>query len=196
MFLLIYKVFYDIIMIGGKMKKMKVVKNVIVGILGFIFFGFVIFMTVLLLNYNKYGVTEIGDTSVILIKEKVSSEKYVKGDLVLVKDKDIEDINVGDEIFMYQIDDVNNKVHIDLGNIKSVDIDSKELHFENGSAYHMDRIIGEADKVYNKAGSYLSVIQSKWGFLFIILVPSFLIFIYALYALIVEIKYGNEQPEK
>ena len=35
--------------------------------------------------------------------------------------------------------------------------------------------------------------ESKWGFLFIVLVPCFLIFIYEVYALIIEIKYGAEE---
>ena len=178
------------------MKKMNIVKKVLIGIVGFIFFSFVILMTILLLNYNEYGVTEFGDTSLILIKDKISSEKYVKGDLVLVKKKQIEDIKAGDEIFIYQVDDAKNTVHIDLGDIKSTNLEDEEIFFENGSAYHMDRSIGEATKVYNKIGGILSVISSKWGFLFIILVPSFLVFIYALYSLIVEIKYGKEEPKE
>ena len=57
----------------------------------------------------------------------------------------------------------------------------------------MDFVVGKKDKVYKNVGKYLSVIESKWGFLFIILVPCFFIFIYEIYALIVEIKYGADK---
>ena len=49
------------------------------------------------------------------------------------------------------------------------------------------------NKKYEKIGTFLSVVESKWGFLFIVLVPSFLIFIYEVYSLIIEIKYGKDE---
>ena len=48
-------------------------------------------------------------------------------------------------------------------------------------------------KQYDKIGGYLSIIESKWGFLFIVLIPVFLIFIFEVYSLIIEIKYGAEE---
>ena len=73
---------------------------------------------------------------------------------------------------------------------------SKEaLSFENGDTYSMKFVAGKPTNVYEGIGSFLSVVESQWGFLFIVLVPCFLIFIYELYALIIEIKYGNEEEE-
>ena len=43
--------------------KLGVVKKVVFSILIFLYFAFALSMTMLLLNYNDYGVTEIGDTS-------------------------------------------------------------------------------------------------------------------------------------
>ena len=54
----------------------------------------------------------------------------------------------------------------------------------------MDYVIGGSEKVYHEIGKYFGIVQSQWGFLFIILVPS-LIFVYELYAIIVEVKYGK-----
>ena len=53
--------------------------------------------------------------------------------------------------------------------------------------------MGTGSKVIPNIGKILSVIESKWGFLFIILVPNFFIFIYQLYALIVRIKYDKDE---
>ena len=73
--------------------------------------------------------------------------------------------------------------------------EEQAITYENGSNYSMDFVIGSAEKTYEKVGNYLSVIESKWGFLFIVLVPSFLIFIYEVYNLIVEIKYGADEED-
>ena len=59
----------------------------------------------------------------------------------------------------------------------------------------MQFAIGEVDEVHEDIGTYLSFIQSKWVFFFIIVVPCFLIFIYEIYELVVEIKYGSDEEE-
>lgn len=176
------------------MKLLKAIKKFFTILFGVIFFSFVIFMTVLLLNYNKYGVTQFGDKSLLIIKEELSSNSYKKGDLVIVKSEKIDKIQKGDEIFAYQVSR-DGSATIDLGIVDQVDNSAQAISFENGSAYAMDFVIGKSEKIYNKVGNYLSIIESKWGFLFIILVPSFLIFIYQIYSLIVEIKYGTEDNE-
>ena len=42
---------------------MKVVKKVLLTIVGVLYFAFALCMTILLLNYNKYGITQFGETS-------------------------------------------------------------------------------------------------------------------------------------
>ena len=177
------------------MKALKIIKKIIIGILTVTFFIFVIAMTILLLNYNDYGVTQFDNTSLILIDKKISldtPDKYKKGDLVLVEGKRFQDINVGDEIFAYQVNSKGN-VSIYFGAVGELHSEQVAVSFENGPTLAMDYIIGSGTKTYNKIGNYLSIIESKWGFLFIVLVPSFLIFIYQVYALIVEIKYGKDE---
>lgn len=176
-----------------KIKKIILtIKKIITSILAVLFFGFAIAMTILLLNYNKYGVTQFDNTSLIIIKEEISSDNYAKGDLVLVEGKPINRINPGDEIFIYQVNS-SGIPRIDLGIIGEVHIQDNAISFENGATYSMDFAIGEASQVYNEIGTYLSMVTSKWGFLFIILLPSFLIFIGQLYALVIEIRYGGEE---
>ena len=173
-------------------KVLQKIKSFILGVLGVVFFIFALSMTVLLLNYNKYGLTQFGSTTFVMIKDDITSEILKKGDLVLVKSKKIMDMEVGDEIFVYRILQ-NNRVLVEVGKVGQIYLEEDAVAFENGDIFSTEFIIGTADKIYNKIGTYLSIIESKWGFLFIVLVPCLLIFIYEIYALIVEIKYGAEE---
>jgi hypothetical protein len=177
------------------MKILNIIKSIVIGIIGVIFFGFVIMMTVLLLNRNQYGITQFDDTSLIMIKGEISSNNYKKNDLVFVKRQKIDNLMVGDEVFIYKVDNEKGSVAIDLGTIGEMHTKDNAISFKNGETYAMEFVIGKSDKVYNDLGFYLSIIQSRWGFLFLILVPSFLIFIYSIYTLIVEVKYGKEEEE-
>lgn len=176
------------------MKILRLIKNAFILIFGLIFFTFVIGMTVLVLNYNKFGVAEINDNSLLLMKEDLSNAKYKKGDLVIVKNKKISRINVGDEIFTYKLE-TGGEVSINVGVIEEIFVEESAVSYENGEYYSMEFVIGTADKIIPKVGDYLSIVLNKWGFLFIIVLPVFFIFISQIYSLIVEIKYGDEDDE-
>ena len=173
-------------------KIIKAIKSFISGILMLIFFIFAISMTMLLLNYNKYGLTQFGDTTFVIINDKISSETFRKGDLVLVKSQKLTDLELGEEIFVYRINE-GGSVSIELGRVGELYHEEDAVAFENGDIFSTQFVIGTADEIYNDIGTYLAIIESKWGFLFIVLVPCLLIFIYEIYALIVEIKYGTEE---
>lgn len=175
-------------------KVLQIIKSFIVGVLGCIFFTFAISMTVLLLNYNKYGLTQFGSTTMVMINEQISNETFKKGDLVLVKSRKIADLKVGDEIFVYRIIS-SNKITVEIGKVGQIYLEEDAIALENGDTFSNEFIMGTSDKIYNKIGTYLSIVESKWGFLFLVLVPCLLIFIYEIYALIVEIKYGAEENE-
>lgn len=174
------------------MKILKIIKNIFVSILLVVYFAFVIAMTVLLLNFNDYGVTEFGNTSLILINDEISNENYKKGDLVITKKEKMEKLEIGQDIFAYKTDEKGN-VSVDLGKIGNLYPEENAISFENGSNYSMDFVAGVPQEIHNDIGTFLSIVESKWGFLFIVLVPSFLIFIFEVYTLIVEIKYGSDE---
>ena len=178
--------------VGDMMKVLKILKSIVLGILMAVYFTFVIVMTVLLLNFNDYGVTEFGNTSMIIINDEISNENYKKGDLVLAKKEKMEKLEIGQEIFAYKTDEKGN-VSIDLGKIGNLYPEEEALSFENGSTYSMEYVAGIPQERHEKIGQFLSIVESKWGFLFIVLVPSFLIFVYEVYTLIVEIKYGTDE---
>ena len=56
------------------------------------FFIFALSMTILLLNYNKYGLTQFENTTFVMVSEQIASESFKKGDLVLVKSKKISEL--------------------------------------------------------------------------------------------------------
>ena len=174
------------------MKFLKIFKKVVLTVIGIAYFAFALCMTFLLLNYNDYGVTQFGETSLVLIQEKVGVTEYEKGDLVVVESQRLEDYKVGETVFTYR---VNSKgvASIEVGVIGEVYPEEKAIAFENGDTFAEEFIAGTPKEVHKNVGSYLSVIESQWGFLFIVLVPCFLIFIYEIYALIVEIKYGADE---
>lgn len=177
------------------MKALKVIKRVLVSIVLIAFFAFTVTMTILLLNYNKFGITQFDDTSLLIIKKGFTSETYQKNSLVIVESKEIKDYQIGEEVFVYHLDG-HGGVNIELGVVGQVFEEDDAITFSNGNTYSSEFIIGSGEKIYPNIGKYLSIVESKWGFLFIILVPNFFLFVYQLYSLIVEIKYGKEDAEE
>ena len=173
------------------MKAINMIKKVFTAILLVIFFAFTITMTILLLNFNKFGVTQFDDTSLLIIKKGYSSETYKKGSLVFVESKNIKDYKIGEEVFVYHLDG-HGGANILSGEVAQVFVDDDAITFTNGGTYSSEFIMGVGTKTYPKLGKILSILESKWGFLFIILVPNFFLFVYQLYSLIVEIKYGKD----
>ncbi|MBQ7789850.1 MAG: hypothetical protein IJ399_01150 [Bacilli bacterium] len=181
------------------MKVIEVMKKIITGILGIVFFVFALSMTILLLSYNDYGISQFGNKSLILMTDKIYSENYDKGDLVVVENRGFtkglgyaDKVEVGDEIFAVRVDAYGN-TFIEIGTVGKLYPDENAISFENGSTFDIKFVLGEAVEKYSKIGGFLSITTSKWGFLFLVLVPCFLIFIYEIYSLIIEIKYGDEE---
>ncbi len=174
------------------MKILKNIRNVILFILGVAFFIFALSMSMLLLNFNKYGLTQFGDTTFVLINNDIVSDVYKKGDLVFAESHNIMTLKEGEMMFAYRVDSQGG-VHVDLGKIGHIYPEENAISFENGNTYSTEFLAGVPTNHYKSVGTFLSVVESKWGFLFIVLVPCFLIFLYEIYALIVEIKYGGEE---
>lgn len=174
------------------MKVLKIIKKVLVTVVLIIFFAFTITMTILLLNYNRYGLTQFEDTTLLIIKKNFASETYPKDSLVFVESKRVADYKVGEEVFVYHLDGTNS-FNIELDTISQVYEKEDAILLKKGSTFSSQFIMGTGSKVIPNIGKILSVIESKWGFLFIILVPNFFIFIYQLYALIVRIKYDKDE---
>lgn len=173
------------------MKAWDIIKKVFMSILTVVYFAFALIMTILLLNFNDYGVTQFTDTSIVILKERIANEEYKKGDVVFVERYNVNEFKEGETVFTYRLE--NTVAHIEIGEVGEIYTDDKAIAFKNGDTYSEKYIIGKPSKVYHGIGSFLSIIESTWGFLFVVLVPCFLLFIYQIYALIIEIKYGKDE---
>ena len=173
-------------------KLLETIKKFVIGLIGTVYFIFALIMTILLLNFNDYGVTQFGTKSFVILRDEIASEQYKKGDLVIVESKKIDQYKIGDEVFTYRIDS-KGIPSINFGKIGDIYVEDLAIAYENGETYSMEFVAGIGTKSYETLGTVLSIIESQWGFLFIVLVPCFLIFIYEVYSLIVEIKYGAEE---
>ena len=171
---------------------MKTFKRVLFTIVGVLYFAFALGMTILLLSRNDYNITQFGSKSLVIVSDDVSNDEFQKGDLVIVEKQRISNLEVGETLFTYKLD-ANNEAHIEIGKIGEVYPEENQISFENGDSYSDEFIAGTPKDVIKGVGSFLNIVLSQWGFLFIVLLPCFLIFIYEIYALIIEIKYGANE---
>jgi len=155
--------------------------------------GIAIIITVFLLNYNEYGVTEIGDKTFVVVDGDELIPTYKKGDLLVITRASNSDINVYDNIFFYQKNKEKKTVVINLGRVVSkYDVNDSETTFtlDGNVDYSSEYVIGTTDdtKVYNSLGSVVSFLESRLVFLLFIIIPLLFIFLYELYEFVIEVK--------
>ena len=181
------------------MKKiLKVIRNILIGIIMVVYFAFIVAISTLLLNKNDYGVTQFGEKSLILVDDKISNKDYPEGTLVILETRKIEDLKAGDEVFIYQPDNKDKSVDIIISDIESVhlDVDSPYVKLTNdGTAWGEDFIAGTKVEIYPDLGAFLIFIESKWVFFILLIMPCFFILLYEIYLLIIAIKFDDEEDE-
>ena len=146
-------------------------------------------VTLCLLNYNEYNVTEFGNNTLIIINDDSLEPDYTEGDLVIAKKEKIDEIEAGDKIFFYNDEDIN------LGEVKQVNkyegVSSTFILDGNYQVIEDDVISSEETvKTYSNLGKILSILESRWGFLFLIIFPSVLAFLHEIFQVVVEL--GNK----
>ena len=146
-------------------------------------------VTLCLLNYNEYSVTEFGNNTLIIINDDSLEPDYTEGDLVIAKKEKIDEIEAGDKIFFYNDKDIK------LGEVKQVNKYegiSTTFILDGNHQVIEDDVIGSEEnvKTYSKIGKVLSILESRWGFLFLIIFPSVLAFLHEIFQVVVEL--GNK----
>ena len=164
-------------------------KRTLVNLVVIVYVVVAITVTLCLLNYNEYNVTVFGNNSLILITDDSLSPDYVEGDLVIAKKEKLDEIAEGDKIFFYNENDIK------LGEVKQVNTYegmSSTFILEGNHQIVEDDVIGSESsvKVYHNLGKILSILESRWGFLFLIIFPSVLAFLHEIFQVIVEL--GNK----
>ena len=156
-------------------------------------------VTILLLSYNDYQVSVLGKYTFLLMKDDDLEEKgYPEGSLVLVKETKAKNINEGDYVFLYR-DISSTQFKIEHAKVLMKDTSAGEYAVQyvldgNVLVDHEDVIGSTKDiKVVPHMGTILSILQSRYGYLFLIVVVSFIAFLYEIYELIMEIKYGERE---
>lgn len=151
-----------------------------------LYFLMEIFVTVCLLNFNDYRVTVFGKNSLLLLDEDVT-ETYTKGDLVVVTKDDGSDVIEGDGIFFYNPGENYTVNYAIVTGIEEHNNKTYTFKIGNSVNVYNDYYIGKDTKVYNNVGGVLRFLESKWGFLLLIVLPTLIAVIYEVYVIIIEI---------
>lgn len=152
-----------------------------------------IILTVFLMNYNKYGVTELGGKTYIPVTDNELLPNYKKGDLLVVKNVSNSGINENDMIFFYEQNREKKTVVINLARVVSKRIisDTETTYTLEGDVeYSSEYVIGTTKdtKVYGDLGGIISILESRWVFLIFVILPILFIFLFELYSFAIEVK--------
>lgn len=153
---------------------MKTIKNIVFSV----YIVIAIVVTVLLLSYNDFKVSQFGNYTLLLIKDNSLEPEFNKGDLVILNKNS--EILTGREAFFYETS--NQQREIKLGVIENAErVTETEITYtlEGERKISGEYILGSASsaEIIPYLGSVLSVLESKWGFLFLIVLPALILVI-------------------
>ena len=151
-----------------------------------------IFITICLLSYNEYKVSVFGDYSFLIIDERDFEPEFKKGDLVIVDGSYVPE--VGDSVFFYNKSLGKINIRMDtVTNKQQESNDSIVYTTENNVMLKNSEMIGKVEnvKVINNLGTILGILESKWGFLALIVFPSLIAFLYELSEVIMDLRKGK-----
>lgn len=170
-------------------------KKILGSILFIIYVAIVITVTILLLSYNEYMCSEIAGYTFYIVRDDSLEPHYVKGDLLIINQASTVNINVGDKLYFYQ-NVTNNEYYVKYGELTNIENYNGRTVYTVDDKYQYDSsyLIGKEDGtlVYHNLGAILGVLESRWGYLFFVVIITLLLFLEELYELYMEIKYGNE----
>lgn len=170
---------------------MKKILKIVISIVVCIYLIMVVFTTAFLLNRNEYGVSKFAGKYLVLVEEETLEPDYQKHALLFIGSVDRNDIEIGQKVFYYDTYGTEHKIKFTEVTQKE-DVNENETTFTMKDNTHVSSqyVLGteKSTNALNGFGKILYVVQSKWGFLFIVVFPLFLAFIYEIYAIYKEIK--------
>ena len=171
-------------------------KKIFLNILFIVYFVIAIFVTVCLLSYNEFKVTEFGAYSLVIISDEGLEPDFNKGDLVIVNKKS--KVLTGRKAFFYNT--YANRIEINLGEVEAIEKITKTestYTIEGERKISSEYVLGPAEsaEVIPYVGTILGILQSKWGFLFLIVFPSLLAFVYQITVVFSELKNASSKEE-
>ena len=170
-------------------------KKVLGGILLVVYSIIAITVTILLLSYNEYNCSEIGGYTVYIVNDDSLEPEYKQGSVLLVKHTSDKNVQSGDSMFLYK---VINSQEFEFVN-KTLEKKTQQGNHityvtDTNENYDSSYFVGKTSdtKVFEGWGYVLSLLESKWGYLFCVVIVSLLLFLQEVFELAMEIKYGRE----
>lgn len=153
-----------------------------------------ILVTVLLLSFNEYNCSQIGGYTVYIVNDDSLEPEYKEGSILLVKETSDKHVQVGDKIFLYKV--INSQEYEFVSRtLEEKTQQGRHIVYEveDGESYDSTYFIGKSEDtiVIKGWGTLLEFLESKWGYLFCIVVVSLLLFLQEVFDLVIEIKYGK-----
>lgn len=169
------------------------------GIFEAIVIVYVIFITTCILFRNKYGYTDFFE-KYTLVTVNENSQRFVPahdaGDLLVIKNQQFS-IDKGTVIYYYAT--INDEYVVRSGVVESVTGDEVSalyvLNDEDKTSVSNTRVIGKEVSIHPGKGAILDILESRVGFLFFVLLPILVIFIYQVYQLVIVAKYETVEDD-
>ena len=170
-------------------------KKVLGGILLVVYSIIAITVTVLLLSYNEYNCSEIGGYTVYIVNDDSLEPEYKQGTVLLVKHTSDKNVQKGDEIFLYKV--INSQEYQFITRTLDDKIQQgSHINYivDNAESYDSGYFVGKTNDtvVIEGWGYVLALLESKWGYLFCVVIVSLLLFLQEVFDLTMEIKYGMD----
>ena len=179
--------------IRGKRNMKKTLTNIIFGV----YVVIAVFVTICLLSYNEFKVTELGNYSLVVVTDNEMIPNFNKGDLLII-DKSVP-VFTGDNAFFY--DTYNRQIEVRLGKVQDLEkvTETESTYtFEGEHKVSSEYVLGgeNGTSLIPGVGTVLNILESKWGFLFIIVLPALLMFFHQIMVVIGDIKESKEDSPK
>lgn len=162
-------------------------KKVVINILIILYFLVALSVTYFLLSYNKYNIVETNNKYMLTLKEK--NNDFKKSDLIIIKKS--KNFKKNDYVFYYDTyASITTVKYAKIENVETINEDEQEIKLENDLILSSENVLGKKQDAtsYKTLGEIFNVLTSKWGYLFIIIFPMLIAFVYELYAIIKVIK--------
>ena len=168
---------------------MTKVLSVLQGIIISVWLLFAIISTICLISFNEFSVSEIGNYSVFIIDSDRLEPTFKENDLVIAKKVSQNKYKEGDYAFFY-LENPADAIFINYGQItgiESAEHAESSYYFGNDVVAH-SKMIGLANeaRIYHGWGLVLSIFESRWGFMFLVIFPTIFAIVYEVYSIIEE----------
>ena len=156
-------------------------------------------VTVLLLSYNEYNNSQLGGYTVYIVKDDSLEPQYKQGSILLIKSTTDKNVQVGDDLFLYRV--LNSKEYeVVYKTLTEKAQQGRHIVYKIGEdeSYASDYFIGKTSDtiVINGWGYVLGLLESRWGYLFCVVIVSLLLFLQEVFELVMEIRYGGGKKKQ